>query len=328
MSRAKTSAAATATKQRARGANQHPVPEYDADLLHILPVSLLETHADYVAEFLAIARELDKPLGWHYLLDLAWTAAEVESSVAENATVLDAGAGTGLMQLWLADHGRGVISVDRMPRYFPAKLRNWCSIVEYASGRPGPTINEACRSVARAVREKRYVARSMACLAATARDRLLYRLEPRAAGTIRILEADLLDLTEIPSESVDAVVSISSLEHNSPENLVRVLAELLRVLKPGGRIIATLGAAKDRDWYHHPSSGWCYTEASLRDAFGLNEACPSNYDDYDALFESLKGCGFLRENLSEFYFHAGNNGMPWGIWNPLYQSVGVIKTKG
>jgi ubiquinone/menaquinone biosynthesis C-methylase UbiE len=280
-----------------------------------------------VAQFLEIAQELNKPLGWHYLLDLAWTAGIVEQWVPKGATILDAGGGTGLIQLWLAAHSRDVISVDRMPRYFRASLRRWCPIVEYASGRPGPTPGEAARSIARAVREQKYLLRSLGCIGATARDRLLSRPKPADRNTIRVLEADLLDLSEIPSATVDAVVSISSLEHNSPGNLTKVVRELERVLRPGGRIIATLGAAKDDDWYHEPSSGWCYTEATLREIFRLDPGCPSNYGDYDALFTALKGCSFLRDNLSDFYFHAGNNGMPWGVWDPKYQSAGVVKVK-
>jgi len=101
----------------------------------------------------------------------------------------------------------------------------------------------------------------------------------------------------------------------------------MRVLKPGGKLIATLGAAKDQDWFHEPSKGWCYTEATLRDIFELNPECPSNYDQYDELFEALCNCTELHDNLADFYFKSGNNGMPWGIWDPKYQPVGVVKVK-
>ena len=35
----------------------------------------------------------------------------------------------------------------------------------------------------------------------------------------------------------------------------------------------------------------------------------------------------LRDNLASFYFRSGDNGMPWGKWDPQYQPVGVCKVK-
>ena len=41
----------------------------------------------------------------------------------------------------------------------------------------------------------------------------------------------------------------------------------------------------------------------------------------------LRDSNELRAGLSPLYFRSGNNGMPWGRWDPKYQSVGIIKTK-
>ncbi len=92
-------------------------------------------------------------------------------------------------------------------------------------------------------------------------------------------------------------------------------------------VVATLGAAKDKDWFHEASKGWCYTESSLRDIFDLSPDCTSNYDKHDQLFEVLVKCDLLRDNLADFYFKSGNNGMPWGVWDPRYQPVGIVKSK-
>ena len=146
-------------------------------------------------------------------------------------------------------------------------------------------------------------------------------------GMVFIYNQNLASMSDIPDDSVDAVVSISALEHNSPDGLRACVAELIRVLKPDGRLVATLHAAKEQDWFHAPSKGWCYTEATLRDIFDLSVDCPSNYDRYDELFEALRNCAELRDNLADSYFKSGNNGMPWGIWDPKYQPVGVVKVK-
>ncbi len=134
-------------------------------------------------------------------------------------------------------------------------------------------------------------------------------------------------MPDIKTHSLDAIVSISALEHNSPEELRAVVQELMRVLKPGGKLFATLAAVKDQDWFHQPSKCWCYTEATLRDIFKLDSGCPSNYEYYDELFVFLRDCAELRDNLTDVYFKSGDNGMPWGLWVPKYQPVGVVKGK-
>jgi SAM-dependent methyltransferase len=128
-------------------------------------------------------------------------------------------------------------------------------------------------------------------------------------------------------DSVDEVVSVSALEHNPAEGLHLVVGELLRVLKPGGLLLATLTAARDQDSWHEPSSGWCYTDESLRRLFDLPIDTPSNYSQYDALFTRLRDCAELRDGLAKFYSKSGSAGMPWGVWDPQYQPVGVCKVK-
>jgi len=150
----------------------------------------------------------------------------------------------------------------------------------------------------------------------------------RAPGVVYIYNADLGAMVEIPNESIDVVVSTSALEHNSPSNLALVVQELLRVLKPGGILIATLAAARQEDWYHKPSSAWCYSDSTLRHVFGFRREVPSNYDRYDEILESLRVNKELRESLSTYYFIRSRNAMPWGRWSPPFPPVGVLKVKG
>jgi hypothetical protein len=99
------------------------------------------------------------------------------------------------------------------------------------------------------------------------------------------------------------------------------------VLKPGGKLLATLGAARDEDWFHQPSQGWCYTRQTLAQLFRLPADTRSNYDHFDQVFTDLKNCSELRDNLAPLYFQSGDNGMPWGKWDPQYPPVGVCKVK-
>ena len=61
--------------------------------------------------------------------------------------------------------------------------------------------------------------------------------------------------------------------------------------------------------------------------FDFRLETPSNYDKYDEFFAALEDCAELRDNLASFYYKSPDNGMPWGIWNPKYQPVGVCKRK-
>jgi len=150
---------------------------------------------------------------------------------------------------------------------------------------------------------------------------------PMGTGRVFIYNQDLKTLRDIKDNSVDAVVAVSALEHNTPEGLREVVAELMRVLKVGGKLLATLGASPGRDWFHEPSQGWNYTEARMRAIFDLEPGLESNYEQYDQIFTDLKECDELRDNLASFYKQSGNNGMPWGVWDPQYVIVGVCKVK-
>ena len=84
------------------------------DRLEILPVTLLETEESTVNDLRRTARSLKLEFGWHYLLDLSWIIRSLNSVVGQ--TIIDAGAGIGIMQWFLAEKGVRVISVDRESR--------------------------------------------------------------------------------------------------------------------------------------------------------------------------------------------------------------------
>ena len=133
-------------------------------------------------------------------------------------------------------------------------------------------------------------------------------------------------MPELDTDSFDAIVSVSALEHNDADSLKELVGELMRVLKPGGVLLATLAAAKEEDWFHEPSKGWCFTEATLKQSFSMNDPW-SNFGEYDELFQKTYDSQYLQDNLAPMFFESGDNGMPWGIWDPKYQPVGVLKRK-
>mgnify|MGYP000515983738 CR=1 FL=1 len=285
------------------------------ETIEILSVDLLDQHRPLVERLRALARSLKLEFGWHYLLDLTWIISRLGD--VQGKRIMDAGAGTGVLQWYLAEEGAQVLSVDRISRAdLPLRFRRRFRV----KGLRRQDLAGIGEAVLRSLDTPGRLARLICDLPALAKRR-------GAAGSVTIYHQDLCSLVDIPSESLDAVVAVSALEHNNPEELALVVVELLRVLKPGGLLLATLGAARDRDWFHEPSQGWCYTEASLCKIFNLPIDTPTNYSHYNELIAALRECAELRDNLASFYFRSGDNGMPWGKWDPQYQPVGVCKVK-
>jgi 2-polyprenyl-3-methyl-5-hydroxy-6-metoxy-1,4-benzoquinol methylase len=292
------------------------------DKIEILPVSLLDENRRLVNDLKKLASSLQLEFGWHYLLDLCWIIANLGDIPGKR--ILDAGAGTGVLQWYLADHSATVISVDRMNRANLAlKYRKRFQVKGFRNNNQSDlapiwlALPENLRTIPGVSQKLAYLSREIVCC-----------FKPKTArGQILMYSQDLSNLEGIADDSIDAIVSLSALEHNEPKHLEVVVRELMRVIKPGGILLATLGAARDKDWFHQPSHGWCYSESTLRWVFALPGEVPSNYHLYDTLFNSLYDSAELRENLAKFYSRSGDNGMPWGIWEPHYQSVGILKTK-
>jgi SAM-dependent methyltransferase len=301
--------------------------EVQGNKIEILSADFLRENRHLVHEFRQVARSLRLGLGWHYLLDLIWAAKEVGPVFGHQ--IMDAGAGVGVMQWWMASKGANVVSADRLNRsHLGRRFRAWCPV---RGLRAGVDLNPLSKPGLRAFLPPRRIQHwpLWPLKIGNTFFEMFSRepLPPKDRGTVTVYNQDLRSMPDVMTDSIDAIVSISSLEHNSPEDLRAIVHELMRVLKPGGKLVATLGGSKEKDWFHEPSKGWCYTEATLRDLFKLDSASISNYEQYDELFGLLRDCAELRDNLARFYFRSGNNGMPWGVWDPKYQPVGVVKVK-
>lgn len=291
------------------------------DRLELLSVSLLDTERANTDALKNLAQSLKLEFGWHYLLDISWILTQIDTIAGRR--FIDAGAGTGIIQWYLADQGACVLSIDRESReYLAPRFRRRFEV-------------EGLRQedLASAEFPTATVGKSMKTFAADLVDRMRYGLDQVSrgksdlSGKVIIYNQDLTHLADIEDETIDTIVAVSSLEHNTPQGLEVVVAELMRVLKPGGALLATLGAARNDDWFHEPSQGWCYSEDTLREIFHISGEAKSNYGDYDLLMQQLVNNQELKNNLASFYFKSGDNGMPWGKWKPEYMPVGVRKEK-
>lgn len=292
------------------------------DKIEIPSVELLDLHRDVINALWTVSRATRVEPGWHYLLDLAWIAENLGS--VSGKRILDAGAGMGLAQWYLIERGAAeVISADRGSRStLPLVMRSRYNVRGLRPEDLAPVLTVFKGNVARAsgMGKVVYALRGLAGL-------LLIALPKRFTGQVTIYNQDLTQMPEIADNSLDAIVAVSALEHNTPDGMQKVVAELMRKLRPGGKLLATLCAGRDKDWFHEASQGWCYTDTTLRRLFALPKDTPANYDRYDELLKSLRNCAELREKLAKIYYQSGDNGMPWGKWDPQYQPVAVCKIK-
>jgi ubiquinone/menaquinone biosynthesis C-methylase UbiE len=298
--------------------------------LEILSADLIQDNPETVREVDRMCRMLGTGLGWHYILDITWILGQMD--LPPGSTVVDAGAGNGVLQFALAERGYNVISVDFSDRSKPFYATRAFRIKDMGGERFSHEYIEHLETLG--TRNTGPVARITAVLKSLKVEQMLLPflwagrlIGLRRPGTVTYYRADMSHMDEIEDSTVDAVVSVSAIEHMEKEKIGAAVREFERILKPGGIMAATTSAARDEDWFHEPSKGWCFTEKTLRDNFDLNSNLPSNYDRYDELFEKLRSCDRLRENLADFYFKSGNNGMPWGVWDPKYQPVGIVKLK-
>jgi len=300
-------------------------PSITNEKIELLSVDLLEQNRELVEELKRFASSIRLEFGWHYLLDLTWILRNLNSKKVER--VMDAGAGTGIIQWYLASQGLEVISVDRTSReYLPLRFRTGFNVKGLRQKDLTPPMPAFLNNFKRPIKGS-FLYKFLATSKAQMLDIADYYTKSNSPGSVIIYNQDLTNLVDLQDDSLDAIVSVSALEHNTPEGLTKVVVELMRVLKPGGILLATLTAARDKDYWHEASSAMCYTDISLRSIFMLSEESPSNYDDYDRLFQKLKDNKELQENLARFYTNSTKKGMPKGIWDPQYQPVGVLKVK-
>ncbi|MGE0484129.1 MAG: class I SAM-dependent methyltransferase [Gammaproteobacteria bacterium] len=271
-------------------------------------------------------------IGWHYAIDLAWIHLQT-AHWPRGARVLDAGGGNGPAQFLLAELGFDVTNIDLARRRPPRHLvgRYGLSVVELPSYAPTSYVEHQARGgdayvpgpldafklgpVGQYLIGLRYAWRHR-------RWRQAAGLPAVAPGRLTWCVGNLCAMPEMADDSFDAVVSLSALEHIPGEAVATAVAEIDRVVRPGGPWAVTTSATeRAQSWWHEASAGWCFAAADLERLFGARSAAGNA--DAGTVLAHYRQCDYLRERLADFYFTSGNNGMPWGEWNPTYVPVGI-----
>lgn len=292
--------------------------------IELISVDILEKYSGLSTQLIRMGKSLALSSGWHYALDWTWVASIIGE--ISGKTILDAGAGIGLMQWYFASKGANVISVDRSDRTcIPFHLLNRFNVTGYRPEDSPLTIKEILNITNG---KARLSSRISAIIRGIVGKTMMSGAKRIQKGSVRFLNGDLQRLSEIPDGGVEIVVSISALEHNEQISDIKIIIqELERVLVPGGMMLITLPASADKDWFFYPAYSWCFTESTLQDLFNFDKATSSNFHQYGIIFEKLINSEALKKSMSLRYYFQPKSGMPWGRWDPKYLPVGIIKVK-
>jgi len=302
------------------------------DSIELLSETLIDEHRDLALEVLAASSRLGLTLGWHYVLDLVWLLRELD--LPPGSTILDAGAGWGLAQFLFADRGLRVISADMSARQPRAQFQHLYNFECMGDGAPirhryleraQPSL-KASLDLALATPLGELPAKLLRRLG-WSRPALQASTPPRPdKPTITLYRAALESLGELASGSIDAVISVSALEHNAPSEIAPILTELERVTRPGAPLLLTLSAARQNGEFHAASHSYLLNEAGFISTYGLHDP-DSNFGEFDAIAERMKTPRYLERWLSHTYDDRQDNGMPGRIWAPAYLPVALRKTR-
>lgn len=274
-------------------------------------------------------------VGWHYVVDLAWIYSHAKDWPS-NYQVLDAGGGNGPTQFLLTEMGFNVTNIDLVIRMPKARIRNRYQMTyeTVPSYQNTPYVEHL---------ESNYLKlRLLKGLRKAVNEFVLYKYIStinyhrvhekwrsgagisHSIGRLDWKRANLCNIPEVPSNSFDAVVSLSSLEHIPIQSLSHAWEEIIRMCKPESKVAITTSATEqDITWFHEPSKGYCFSASDIHSLFGAlpNEGCPPG----DRMIEKYWSCAYLKNNLADFYSKSTENGMPLGFWDPKYFPVGLFR---
>lgn len=295
------------------------------------PDQILPTEAlRFVERFLTQTRRWE--IGWHYVTDLAWIVAKA-MSWPRSARILDAGGGSGPTQFLLAEIGFDVTNIDlSLPPPSPAyRARYSLTRTQLNSYVPTEYVDHL-RRISGLSSLKQFARNSRAADLLrggiyTRRHDIWRKTQPafasRPLGKLNWIVGNLCSCPEIPSDSYDAVVSLSALEHIPMEQLPITVGEIRRMLKPTARwAVTTSGTEQAHRWFHEPSKGWCFSTHDLESIFGTSKLSNGQAIATEVLTH-YRECEYLQGHIAQFYKRSGNNGMPWGKWDPKYVPVGI-----
>lgn len=283
--------------------------------IHLLDASLLD-NKQQLKEISYWLKVLNRPNGWHYDLDIMWVLNELnKAQVLPGSTIIDAGAGQGIMQFLLAAHGYNVISLDFSPRTKPRPTRGIFNIVGEGEGDIGyqhpymEFISYGVYSFANSVRDIWKIAnlKKIPLIPQRIFRYGTYKLfnlyetfvnSHEKYGTITYLRAPFHKV-QMESGCVDAIISLSAIEHADISLFEQNIEELMRLLKPKAPLLLTTSVTTlDKSVFHEKTSGWCYSLSALKNYF---PNCDIKFDT-ESCSRGLIESEVLKSRLDPYYY--------------------------
>jgi ubiquinone/menaquinone biosynthesis C-methylase UbiE len=300
------------------------------DTIELLHPSLISADPELTDKIDRLSRALLREIGWHYIVDLVWILRQLnEHHIPPGSKIVDAGAGNGVLQFLLAYSGYDVIAVDFASKRPPLPARLIFKI-DKIEGDGSNFNHEYIRHIYRVsnlpnklrrlsiwLRKKPF---SIVDFLRAIKE--VYGMKV-SFGKITRYRADMTRMRELADASVDAVVSVSAVEHMEMDDVRLAVREFKRVLKKDAPIVVTTSASKDLDWFHENSRGWCFSLGTIQSMFQLPLPAVGGFENYDRILEAYRYSDTLKNRLSSLYYVSDQNGMPWGIWDPKYVPVGI-----
>jgi ubiquinone/menaquinone biosynthesis C-methylase UbiE len=282
--------------------------------IRLLDASLLDDKKK-LKEISYWLKVMNRPNGWHYDLDEIWILNELEKAgILPGSTIVDAGAGQGVTQYLLAARGYNVISLDFSPRTKPGRSSGIFNIngegdadidyqhpyMRFMSYGGNLSASLISRLKFSSLKKIPLLPQRAVRVATSAWFYLFERFARRhdGYGTITYLRAPFHEVP-LASESVDAVISISAIEHADIELFQDNIKELFRLLRPEAPLLLTTSAtSSDENAYHEKTSGWCFSLAALQAFF------PGSEVKFDAenCVRSLIGSEIFMDRLDPYYY--------------------------
>ncbi len=268
-------------------------------------------------------------IGWHYITDLTWIYRQVKHW-PRSLKILDAGGGQGPLQFLLAEMGFNVTNIDMaLTDYVPKPYRkryqlDFRQLPSFVASEYldllQPKGNFKNKNIVKIWikdwRHRKFISGCNTWRVQTNHDQ--YPL-----GEIHWLKGNLCNIPELTQGSFGAVVSVSALEHIPDQLLDSALQEIRRVVTPDAQWALTTSATEQAtSWFHEPSQGYCFSQSDLQARF---RAQPRGFQDASKILNEYRSCKYLENNLADFYKTSGKFGMPWGIWDPKYIPVGMVR---
>ena len=253
---------------------------------------------------------MKRPNGWHYDLDQIWVIEQLkENGIHPGSTILDAGAGQGVTQYLLSSMGYNIISLDFSSRIKPPRANGIFEIEikgdeEILYKHPYMDFidyNIKNNTLLRIFKNFEHIPIKTAYFLKSLFFYIYERFlkNHKNYGKITYIRAPFHDIP-LSDSSIDAIISISAIEHADINLFEKNILELTRILKTNSPMLITTSATNETEnKFLEKFSGWCFSQTFLQNKF-----TNANFlFDYNHTYKNLLNSKILKSRIDPYYYN-------------------------